>query len=77
MAAEKRQTCWRKLHVEAAEYESQLTTILPNRNKKQILVARLRKKSNEYMAWVSTQESSAIEQNSSSQDGIRKTGKEW
>ena len=32
MAAEKRQTCWPKLHTET-EYESQLITILWNRNK--------------------------------------------
>ena len=31
MAKEKRQTCWPKLHTEK-EYESQITTILLNRN---------------------------------------------
>ena len=75
MAGEKRQTCWPKLHTET-EYESQLTAIRWNRNIKKSWWQEKKEISDRYMAYLSTQETSAVELNSSSRDGKKEDRKE-
>ena len=75
MAGEKRQTCWPKLHTET-EYESQLKAIRWNRNIKKSWWQEKKEISDRYMAYLSTQETSAVELNSSSRDGKKEDRKE-
>ena len=75
MVGEKRQTCWPKLHTET-EYESQLTAIRWNRNIKKSWWREKKEISDRYMAYLLTQETSAVEQNSSSRDGKKEDRKE-
>ena len=70
MTGEKRHTCCPKLHTET-KFESQTITILLNRNKNRYLVARKREISDGYMAYWSTEETSAIVQNRSSRKRVK------
>ena len=70
-----RQTRWPKLHTET-EYESQLTAIRWNRNIKKSWWQEKKEISDRYMAYLSTQETSAVELNSSSRDGKKEDRKE-
>ena len=69
MAGEKRQTCWPKLR-KPAHCNS------VKQKYKQILVARKKGISDRYMAYLLMQETSAIEQNSSSRDWRKEDSKE-
>ena len=75
MAGEKQQTCWSKLHTET-EYKSQLTAIRWNRNIKKSWWQEKKEISDRYMAYLLTQETSAVEQNSSSRHGKKEDRKE-